>query len=67
MKATKTIIAGIALAAVVGLVVYAVRRHKKNGRQSKVAEHGYETAYDILFPSKNKRKQKLQYGPVTPS
>ena len=67
MKATKNIIAGIALATVVGLVVYAVRRHQKNRRQSKVAEHGYETAYDILFPSKNKRKQKIQYGPVIPS
>ncbi|MDP9230646.1 MAG: hypothetical protein M3O67_08245 [Bacteroidota bacterium] len=67
MKATKKIIAGIGLVSVGGLIIYLVRRHKTNRMLEQIAEHGYETAHDILFPKKNKRGRKNQYGPVLPS
>jgi hypothetical protein len=55
MRATTRLIAGLTLVAVVGLAVYARRRHKTNRMNQKVADHGYETAYDILFPEKKRR------------
>jgi hypothetical protein len=61
----------IMLLAAVGtaaLTVYLVR--KANGTKSKkmldnIADEGYETASDILFPGKELRN-KLHYGPVIP-
>jgi len=71
MKATKKIIAGIGLVTAAGLIIYLIRRDKTNRRHEqvtrRVAEQGYETAHDILFPKKNKRKQKYKYGPELPS
>jgi hypothetical protein len=65
MKTTKKILVGIGFATVIGLVVYLVRNRRKINRMSQeVAEHGYETAHDILFPGKNKRRHKDVYGPV---
>ena len=64
MKATNKIIAGIGLISAVGLIIYMVRRNRKNRMQKQVSEHGYETAHDILFPPKNKRRQKNKYGPA---
>lgn len=63
--ATKKILVGISFATVVGLIVYMVRSHRKIKRMSEeVAEQGYETAQDILFPKRNKRGSKHVYGPV---
>jgi len=64
MKATKKIITGIGLISAVGLIIYMVRRNKKNRMQKQVSDHGYETAHDILFPPKSKRRQKNKYGPA---
>lgn len=58
---TNKILAGIGLATVVGLVIYLARRHKSNRMSEQVAEHGYETAHDILFPAK-RRGRKSPYG-----
>jgi hypothetical protein len=63
MKATKRIIAGVSLLAIAGLIIYVNRRRKKitwhEQATKEVAEHGYETAHDILFPqSKRKRKYR---------
>ena len=34
----------------------------------KIADEGYETAHDILFPHKHNRKPKdVHYGPVLPA
>jgi hypothetical protein len=66
MKKTSKILVGAGLAAVAtGLIIYVVRRHQFNQRQARVADEGYETAHDILFPRKQKRK-KVHYGPVFP-
>ena len=55
----KRIIAGLSLLALAGIIVYVRRRHRANVvdelKAEQVAEHGYETAHDILFPKKNKR------------
>jgi hypothetical protein len=65
MKATK-IIAGIGLISVAALFIYTARRVQKINRMrddasKRVAEHGYETAHDILFPIKSKRRRIIQY------
>ena len=58
MKTTKKIAVGISFAALVGLIIYWSRNSKKDREmREQVAEHGYETAQDILFPRKNKRKK----------
>jgi hypothetical protein len=66
VKTSKKIIAGIGLATVVGLVIYLVRRHKSNRIRKEVAEqvaeHGYETAQDILFPKKGRKGRRDSYG-----
>ena len=71
MKATTKLIAGISLIAVTGLFIYARRRYKSNQitrmkeyASRQVAEHGYETAHDILFPQTNKRTGKHKYRPA---
>jgi hypothetical protein len=71
MKATKKIITGIGFVTTVALFIYTVRRRQKTNRirmheeaARRVAEHGYETAHDILYPQKNKGIRKYKYGPV---
>lgn len=67
MKTKNKIILGVAAAAAVGLFVYAASRHKTTKRMlTQISDEGYETAHDVLFPSKEKRDRKLQYGPVLP-
>jgi hypothetical protein len=65
MRATK-IIAGIGLVSAAALLIYTVRRVQKINRMrdnasKRVAEQGYETAHDILFPIKSKRRRIIQY------
>ena len=51
-----------------GLLIFAANRHKKTNRMlTKIADEGYETASDVLFPDKQKRNSKLRYGPVLPA
>ena len=60
----KKIIAGISLLTVTGVVVYLWYRHRTNLmnelKAEEVAEHGYETAHDILFPKKKRRIKKYR-------
>ncbi|MCP9752766.1 hypothetical protein [Ferruginibacter sp. HRS2-29] len=59
------ILAGAALVA--ASMVLAKNRRKKVSRMlSEVAEEGYETAHDILYPGKGKKEKNLRYGPVLP-
>jgi hypothetical protein len=59
---TITILLGVAVAAAAtGLIIYGVRRHRSNRISLKVADEGYETAHDILFPNRSK-KRRLLYG-----
>ena len=58
----KQILAGISLLGLAGLIIYFSRRHKanliKHQMAEQVAEHGYETAHDVLFPKKKRGTKK---------
>jgi GTP cyclohydrolase II len=60
----KKIIAGISLLALAGVIIYLRRRRRiyimNELKTEQVAEHGYETAHDILFPKKKKRIKKYR-------
>lgn len=66
MKKTNRILVGVGIVAVAGFIIYAVRRHQSNLRHAKIADEGYETAQDILFPPKKHKRKKVHYGPVLP-
>lgn len=65
---TKTVI-GVAALAAAGVAIYLMTRkktkEKTNSRLAHIADEGYETAHDVLYPNKYK-PSKLQYGPVLP-
>jgi len=67
MTATnRRIIAGLGLITLAGIFFYLRRREKKNIisklRAEQVAEHGYETAHDILFPGRSRRIKRYRYN-----
>ena len=61
----RQIIAGISLITLTGVIFYLRRRHQANVvkalRAEQVAEQGYETAHDILFPKQKRRIKKHRY------
>jgi hypothetical protein len=63
----KHIIAGISLLTVSGILFYFWRRRRnhvmKQLKAEQVAEHGYETAHDILFPNKPRRIKRHRSKP----
>jgi hypothetical protein len=65
MKTTNKVILAVAATAiaatVTGMVIHAVQRKNKNRRLSRVSDEGYETAHDVLFPTRNKRRKSF-YG-----
>lgn len=70
MKLTYKIALGISAATAAGIVLYFVRRSYADTNRKQmliqVAEEGYETAYDILFPNQEIRSMQVHYGPVIP-
>ena len=64
MKQTLKVI--VALTVVTGIGVLVVREVKRRRQLRKVADNGYETAHDVLFPGKKRKNKKLRYGPVLP-
>jgi len=59
MKKTSRILLGVGIAAVAGFIIYAVRRYQTNQRYAKVSDEGYETAHDILFPTKKHKRKRV--------
>jgi len=61
----KQIIAGISLLTFTGIVIYLWRRHRTNVlnelKAEQVAEHGYETAHDVLFPKPRRRIKRIRH------
>jgi hypothetical protein len=57
----------IGLAVISGIGIYLIRRLNTRRRLEEVADNGYETASDILFPGQAIRSKKLHYGPVLPA
>jgi len=67
MKKTNKILVGVGIAALTtGLLIYAVRRYRSSQRRTKIANEGYETAQDILYPQQKQKRKKVHYGPVLP-
>ena len=66
MKKTDKILAAVAVGFLAGVIVYAARLYKERHMLNQVANEGYETAHDILFPNKSQMGKKLHYGPVLP-
>ena len=66
MKSTIKLAAAIGIIYLAAKVISRLRRNSKNSRRLKtVANEGYETAIDVLFPEKQ-TKGRLHYGPVIP-
>jgi hypothetical protein len=67
MKLSQKIALGFALLAVAGIVAYVSGRSCHTKRMlNQIADEGYETANDVLFPGKNIQDKHLHYGPVIP-
>jgi adenine/guanine phosphoribosyltransferase-like PRPP-binding protein len=56
-----------AVGAAAGILFYLARRVNKSRILNAIAEEGYETAHEVLFPHKKQLGDKLHYGPVIPS
>jgi hypothetical protein len=70
MKTTSKITLLLAAVGAAAIVIYVTRRGhtKANAKKmlNQVADEGYETASDILFPGKKIDGGHLHYGPVLP-
>ncbi len=66
MKKTLRILVGLTAVAVVGIVIYRKRSKNTVEMLERVADEGYETAHDVMYPRHSKRGKNLQYGPVLP-
>ena len=66
MKKTNKLLIGVAIAALAGFFIYAMRRSQSNNRLARISDEGYETAQDILFPPKKHKRRRVHYGPVIP-
>jgi hypothetical protein len=67
MKISNCIGLGIALLAVTVIAGYAKKCADTKRMLNQIADEGYETAHDILFPGKSLESKNLQYGPVIPA
>lgn len=66
MKLSQKIALSLAVVTAAGIVVYIARRSNTKRMLNQIADEGYETAQDILFPGKKIQAKHLQYGPVIP-
>lgn len=53
----------------VGIALFLLSKKSKCSPMdtSKIADEGYETAHDILYPSKRNKPKDVHYGPVLPA
>ena len=66
MKKKEIIIGTAAAAALTSLIIYSYSKCNTHKRLKTVSNEGYETAHDILYPNKKRKKNKLKFGPVLP-
>lgn len=66
MKTTTLLLSAISITVTTALAIYLIRKIKESKRLKRIAEEGYETAIDILYPHKLNTK-KLQYRPTIPA
>ena len=68
MKFSQTLVLSLTFMALAGIVGYIAVKNSKTRRMLVViADEGYETAHDILFPDKTGRSKGVHYGPVIPT
>lgn len=70
MKLSQKITLSLAIMTVAGIALcFASTRSKCDSKKmlTQIADEGYETANDVLFPGKNLQAKNLKYGPVLPS
>ncbi len=67
MKKNTKIMLGLSAAILTTIIFIAVRGRNKRRILNRVAEEGYETAHDVLYPQQNATGKKLHFGPVIPS
>jgi len=48
------------------VIIYAIRRLQNGRMRSKIADEGFETASDILYPGRHGSHRKYRVGPVLP-
>lgn len=63
---TKTIL-GLAALTAITLIVYLKQKEATRIKLAQLAEEEYETAHDIMYPSRYIRSKDLRYGPVLPN
>jgi hypothetical protein len=66
MKKNSTLPIILAAIGAAVITVLFIRSKKRKKMLTRVAEEGYETAADILYPGKSV-SSKLHYGPVIPA
>ena len=64
MKKSLRVFAGLAILAAAS--IYIIRRINTRRALERVADDGYETAHDVLYPGKEIRSRKVHYGPIHP-
>lgn len=61
MKNSEKIVLGMLSAAALGIILYLTKKRKTFNRLTQIADEGYETAGDILFPMKRKKNCRTRY------
>lgn len=67
MKLKTSTIVSIAALGIVVAAVYLANKKGKKIRLTQIADEGYETAHDMLYPNSFKGSKELRYGPVLPN
>lgn len=62
---TTTILLALSIVSIASILTITIKRAIQNKHLKKIAEEGYETAIDVLYPRK-KGSKKLQYSPTLP-
>jgi len=65
MKKNRWLLSGLAAGILIGtgIALYITELSRAKKRKNRIADEGYETAADILFPGK-RRDRRVHYGPV---
>ncbi len=67
MKLTFKLALGLSIIAATSVAFYCARRSTNTKQMlNQIADEGYETAYDILFPDNDSARGQVHYGPVIP-
>ncbi|MDB5251601.1 MAG: hypothetical protein JWP27_770 [Flaviaesturariibacter sp.] len=68
MRTTITLILGAATVVLAAVIIRSARRKKAGQMQEAIADEGYETAHDILYPRRGRHYgDQWHYGPVLPN